>query len=128
LFHFSPDGQWIAYFSDQSGRMEVYVASLPSFTETQQISSGGGIYPVWRQGSNELYFIGSDQRLWVAEIKGGPKMEPVVPKPLFPIQIAGLGDQYGVTADGKRFLVNEALPGTESQVNIVLNWTAEMKR
>jgi eukaryotic-like serine/threonine-protein kinase len=127
-FHFSPDGQWMAYQSRQSGRYEVYVASLPSFTETRQISSGGGAFPLWRQGSNELYFIGSDQRLWVAEIKGGSKMEPVVPKPLFPIQVSGSGDQYAVTADGKRFLVNESLGGGEGQVNIVLNWTAEMKR
>jgi eukaryotic-like serine/threonine-protein kinase len=72
-FHFSSDGQWMAYYSTQSGRNEIYVASLPSFTETRQISSGGGAYPIWRHGSNELYFIGSDQRLWWRRSKGGLK-------------------------------------------------------
>jgi len=125
---FSPDGRWMAYTSDQSGIFEVYVASIPSFAEVRKVSNGGGNYPRWRRSGSELFFVAPDRRLWAAEIKGASQMEPVAPKPLFLMQIGGIGAQYGVTADGKRFLVNELYQTSDQQTVVVVHWDADLNR
>ena len=128
-FRFSPDGRWVAYMSNQSGLYEVYVASLPSFAEVRKISNGGGIYPRWRSGGSDLFFMGPDQRLWTAEIKGESKMEPVAPKPLFPVHTNGIGAQFeGHRPDGKKFLVNEIYQTLEQQTVVVVHWDADLNR
>ena len=124
----SPDGRQIAYASLETGRSEVYVASLPDFGEKRQVSSGGGLHPVWRKDGKELFFLGPNRKLMAAEIKPGTAVEVEAAKPLFSVVIAGLGSQFDVTADGKRFLCDE-LPLIESeQLSVVLNWPAELKR
>jgi len=59
-YRFSPDGRWIAYHSTESGRIEVYLASLPSFTHKRQISRDGGGQPFWRADGKELFFLSQD--------------------------------------------------------------------
>ncbi len=55
--HVSPDGRWIAFNSDETGRWEVYVASFPEFTGKRQISNNAGVQPVWRRDSRELFYL-----------------------------------------------------------------------
>ena len=57
--HVSPDGRWVAFNADESGRWEVYVAAFPAFTSKRQISSGGGVQPQWRADGRELFYLAS---------------------------------------------------------------------
>jgi dipeptidyl aminopeptidase/acylaminoacyl peptidase len=126
---FSPDGQWVAYTSDESGDdYDVYVASFPSFADKRRVSGSGGLYPFWRKDGKELFFPTRDGLVMAVEVKTGSKLEVGVPKPLFKINVNGFG-QFAVSGDGKRFLVNE-LTGQSAtgQITVVLNWAAEMKQ
>ena len=58
--HVSPDGRWVTFHADESGRWEVYVAAFPTFTSKRQISSGGGVQPQWRADGRELFYLGPD--------------------------------------------------------------------
>jgi Tol biopolymer transport system component len=112
-WRYSPDGRFLAYVSDQTGPNELYVTT-PSFSEVHKISNAGARVPFWRRGTNELYFAGLDDRLWMAEINRGAKIE-AVPKPLFPVRTAGNAQQISVTTDGKRFLMNEPFQSGEGR-------------
>jgi Tol biopolymer transport system component/tRNA A-37 threonylcarbamoyl transferase component Bud32 len=126
-WHYSPDGRYLAYVSNATGIYELYVTT-PSFSEVRKISNGGASNLVWRRGTNELYYIGAEQRLSVVEIKGGARIDPVVPRPLFPVRVQGSVAEFSVAADGKRFLVNESIQSGEGQVNIVVHWDADLKK
>ena len=129
-FHFSPDSRWIAYHSDESGRREVYVASLPSFHQKRQVSRDGGANPRWRGYGRELFFLARDGTVMVADITTGAAVEASIPRRLFKTNLQGLlsMDQYDVTADGQRFLVNEVVTKVAEQLNVVLNWHADLPR
>jgi serine/threonine protein kinase/Tol biopolymer transport system component len=125
-FRISPDGRQIAYASFDTATSEVYVAALPDFTGRRQVSSGSGLHPVWRKDGKELFFLAPGRKLMAAEIKPGAAIEFTTPKPLFSVVMAGIGSQFAVTADG-RFLCSE-IPLIESeQLNVVLNWPADLK-
>ena len=127
----SPDGKWLAYTSDESGRPEVYVQTFPEHGGKWQISTSGGLDPHWRGDGKELYYLSSDQRMMTVSIAAGPSFEADVPRPLFPVQVlfpgTGPRTHYAVTEDGQRFLVaapqgSETLSGTQ----VVLNWNADV--
>ncbi len=129
----SPDGTWLAYMSDESGRPEVYVQTFPEHGGKWQISTSGGMDPRWRGDGKELFYLSADQRVMAVSVVTTPAFEADVPKALFPVQVLspGLGPRthYEVTADGQRFLLaaplgSETLAGTQ----VVLNWTAEARR
>lgn len=130
-FRFSPDGQWVAYSSDESGRFEISVARFPSFAEKRQVSSGGGGTSFWRKDGREILYVASDGTLMSAEIKTGQRIEVSTPKPLFQIPSKGeeAGADVAATRDGKRFLVLESdQANQETQIVVVLNWAAELKQ
>jgi Tol biopolymer transport system component len=130
-FRFAPGGQWVAYSSEESGRLEVFVASFPSFTEKRQISSGGGSTPFWRKDGRELFYVAADRRLMSAEIKAGPRIEGSVPKALFqlPRRDYAVGTAMAATGDGKRFLVLEGgQQDQQPQIMVVLNWAAGLRK
>jgi Tol biopolymer transport system component len=81
---FSPDGRWVAYVSDESGRAEVYVQSFPATGGKWQISSGGGDEPLWRRDGKELFYVAADGKLMAAEVnQSASTFQAGVPKPLF---------------------------------------------
>jgi len=130
-FRFSPDGQFVAYTSEESGRGEVFVASFPSFGVKRQISSGGGSLPLWRKDGRELFFREPPGTLMSAEIRTGPKIETTVPRKLFPYGAnSPFGNQFAITADGKRFLMMERgeRSGKSAEIMVVVNWAAELKQ
>ena len=132
VFRFSPDGKYVAYASEESGKSEIYIAAFPSFAVKRQASSGGGIYLAWSHDGRELFYRSSDGTLMDVEVRtGGSTIETGVPKPLFKFGTGTLGNQFAVAADGKRFLIKEAVQGEEAErleITLVLNWQAELKQ
>jgi eukaryotic-like serine/threonine-protein kinase len=127
---FSPDGRWVAYQSDESGRIEVYVAPFPGPGGKWQISTAGGQRPRWRRDGNEIFYLSPDNRLMAAAVNGkGASFGVSAIKPLFQTRATGRNDRYAVSADGQRFLINTAPEQSASApIMVVLNWTAGLKK
>jgi serine/threonine protein kinase/Tol biopolymer transport system component len=131
---FSPDGHWVAYSSNESGRWQVYVAPFPGPGGKYQISTDGGQQPRWRRDGKELFFLSRDKKLMAVPVKVGTTLEFGAPTVLFqtrarePLSAEEIFS-YDVSANGQRFLVDvnseESNPAT---VNIVLNWTSELQK
>jgi eukaryotic-like serine/threonine-protein kinase len=131
---FSPNGRWIAYTSDETGPSELYVQSFPIGGGKWQISNGGGGPARWRGDGKELYYV-SGGKLMAVEVKtDGDTFEMSTPHALFDIRGpaapgAGSAPGFDVTKDGKRFLIAVAVQeATFTPINVVLNWTADLKR
>ena len=105
---FSPDGRWIAYQSDESGRYEVYVRPFPGPGEKWQVSTGGGTLPLWSRDGRELYFESPDTRIMVADcMVQASTFASGKPRPWSETPIRDIGgiSNYGLAPDGKRFAV-----------------------
>jgi hypothetical protein len=135
---FSPDGRWVAYQSNESGRSEIYVRPFvpPGAKGTAtgaaggqwQVSTAGGAYPVWRPDGKELYYLDSAGAMMAAPITvTGATFAPGAPAVLFPTRIVGGGEQeqqgrqYDVAPDG-RFLINTELDGAAAPITLLMNW------
>ena len=132
----SPDGRWLAYTSDQSGRYEVYLRRYPELDRLQQVSNSGGMAPLWRADSRELYFYsGAFQgnsattfmRVSIDDSPGTPELMWSHPQ----VVSTGLryGSGYDVTADGQRLLVtinDQEYPLFLPDLRIVFNWFEEL--
>jgi Tol biopolymer transport system component len=129
---FSPDSKWIAYQSNESGRFEVYAQPFPGPGGKFQISTNGGAQPRWNKNGKEIFYVSLDSKMMVAPVKlstDGQSLEKGSPTVLFPVHIFGgsvlTGDrqQYAVSSDGQRFLVNLAKDeGTTSPITVIYNW------
>jgi Tol biopolymer transport system component/predicted Ser/Thr protein kinase len=123
---FSPDGRWMAYVSNQSGRFEVFVQPVPAGHGKWQVSTKGGFQPIWRQDGKELFYWSGDNKIVVVPVKTSAQFEAGVPKELFSVSTTGLGlgqirRAYSVSPDGQRFLV---VQGEQQQTQVILleNW------
>ena len=131
---FSPDGKWVAYSSDESGRAEVYIQSFPIGNGKWQISTIGGDQPQWRGDGKELYYMTPDGSLMAVTIESGSTLSFGKPVSLFVARIpfGGIGDDknnYVPTRDGQRFLVNTLPDDARQQTMVlVLNWASELKK
>jgi serine/threonine protein kinase/Tol biopolymer transport system component len=130
----SPDSHWMAYTSDESGQPEVYVRPFPAGEGQWRISVAGGEQPRWRGDGRELFFLGGNGSMMAVAIRAtaGPKptLEPETPRRLFEAHLVTGGQEYDVTADAKRFLLNTIGGSSASAplLNVVLNWDAGMKK
>jgi len=126
----SGDGRWITYQCDESGKYEIYVSSFPKPEGKLQISLAGGHMPTWRHDGKELYYVSADGKLMAAELKeNNGTLQVAATRALFPIKIAGFNDSYDVFPDGRKFLSNTiTTEETPTPLNLVLNWTAELKK
>ena len=130
---FSPDGKWIAYSSNESGRWEVYVTSFPDARGKWQVSSNGGEQPRWRGDGKEIYFVSPDAKLMAASVETKSEFESGTPTVLFqtdPRERVATTEViiYSVSRDGQRFLVNTNYNnGSEHPMSVVLNWKSETK-
>ena len=121
---FSPDSRWIAYHSNESGHYEVYVTPI-SAGERWQISSGGGVQPVWRQDGRELYYLGLDGTLNAVEVRPGAQPKFSTPGELFRtgLKPATNVEQYAASRDGRRFLLLKVVDDrNQSRIGVVFNW------
>jgi serine/threonine protein kinase/Tol biopolymer transport system component len=139
---FSPDGRWVAYNSNESGRDEIYVrpfvppsrdASADKPGGQWQVSTAGGVIPVWRPDGKELYYLNPAGAMMAAPITvTGATLAPGAPVRLFPTRIVGGGDtgqgrQYDVAPDG-RFLINTVLDSADAPITLLMNWNPEGKK
>jgi serine/threonine protein kinase len=132
---FSPDGKWIVYVSDETGRPEVYLDRFPiSIGDRRQISTSGGDQPLWRGDQKELFYMSGDHKLVAVEIKSGPTLEPGTTTALFSTHFTpnafpgGEGHQYTVTKDGQRFLLAAVNNQYASLIHVVVNWSGLLKK
>ena len=129
--HFSPDGQWVAYSSNESGALEVYVASFPTFGQKHQVSLGGGGVPWWRSDGRELFYMSREGNVMSVAVKAGPIVEFDKPTMLFesPIHTPSLiSSQYAVASNGQRFLLAVPSMSTTPPITVVLDWTKLLPR
>jgi hypothetical protein len=123
----SPNGQFLAYRSDESKRNEVYVQTFPEHGGKWQVSTGGGDFPVWSRDGRELYFISADNKMMGVDVKGdGKKFDAGVPKPLFDVRTQA---QFDVSKDG-RFLIHvpQDRATTNVPLTVVVNWQSALKK
>jgi len=132
---FSPDGRWLAYLSDESGRYEIYVRPFPKVEEGKwQISTDGGGEPSWAPNGRELFYRNEDRnKMMAVDITTEPTFGAGTPRLLFEgsYQSGVTGTAlYDVTPDGQRFVMVQAeeQEAGASQINVVLNWFEELKR
>jgi dipeptidyl aminopeptidase/acylaminoacyl peptidase len=127
---FSPDGKWIAFESNETGRYEVYIQPFPSGARIP-VSSSGGAQVRWRRDGQELFYIALDGRLMAVPIRfaetGQPDIGAAVP--LFMTDVGGAivqgvtRQQYAVSADGQRFLMNTLVEAAHAApITLILNW------
>jgi hypothetical protein len=131
---FSPDGHWLAYISDESGRQEIYVQPYPGPGGKWQISTEGGNEPAWSRNGRELFYR-SGSKMMAVEVTMQPTFSAGKPKALFEGQYFAVtpgqaGTAYDVSPDGQRFLMVKETDraASNAQINVVLNWSEELKR
>jgi eukaryotic-like serine/threonine-protein kinase len=139
--HFSRDGSWIAYVSDESGRNEVYVRpfspdasgeAISGSGDKFLISNSGGYNPIWREDGKELYYLDLDRRLMVVQVTTRPSFRADVPKFLFQAP-SRTSDENSLTGwapspDGKRFLFLVPESNGEAAFTVALDWQAGLKK
>ncbi len=132
---FSPDGNWIAFESNESGRFEILVQQFPNPTTTTVVSTGGGLQPRWGPDGKELFYIAPDGRLMAVPLRFSPSktVEPAPPVPLFVARVGstllgGSGIEYMVADEGQRFLMNTLTEQAASPITIILNWAGPSGR
>jgi Tol biopolymer transport system component len=131
---FSPDGRFIAYVSDESGRAEVYVQSFPASGGKWQISTNGGDQPQWRRDGKEIFYMAADKTLMAVPIESRDSFELGSPVALFKTSVpagslTGDRNHFVVAADGQRFLIiNLVDDGNKQPITFVANWGAGLRR
>jgi len=130
--NFSPDGHWLAYISDESGRKEIYVQPYPGLRGKYQIPTDDGSEPVWNPNGRELFYRSGDKMMAV-EVMMQPSFSVGKPRMLFQgayLRAFGAQPMYDVSPDGERFLMIKPSEQTISltQIVVVQNWFEELKR
>jgi Tol biopolymer transport system component len=118
---FSPDGHWMAYQSNETGRIEIYVERFPGPSRSTLVSTSGGTAPAWRDDGREIIYKGLDDRVMAVPVSiGADSVDAGTPVALFALRP---GATFEPTRDGKRFLVNTSLDDDSSPpITVVLNW------
>ena len=127
---FSPDGQWVAYTSNEAGQPNVYVQPFLRAGGKYQVSRDGGFQPVWRADGKELFYLGADGTMMAVPIDASGQFDAGVSQALIPTYaLTIISPTYAVTKDGKRFLLN-ARPQQSSvaPLTVVVNWPATIQK
>ena len=128
----SPDGRWLAYTSDESGRWEVYVQSFPTPGTKHVVSNEGGGEPQWRADGRELFYMAPDHSLMSAQVTSSTPWRSQRPVRLFRAPVAGdltrYRTRYQVAANGQRFLLDSVVRDGSQDVTLVVNWESLGRR
>ncbi len=128
----SPDGRWLAYQADDSGRLEIDVQSFPVPGQKVTVSQGGGMLARWRRNGKELYYVAADGKLMAVPVETGAHFRAGAPIPLF--DLGSLGRRinwynYDVSRDGQKFLVVRPLDDAPMRpLTVVQNWTELLQK
>jgi hypothetical protein len=128
---FSPDGRWIAYQSDESGRYEIYVTAYPGPGGRIQISRNGGEYPLWSPNGREIYYSSMDGRYYAVEVTFTPEIQAGEPQLLFEGPFIGVaGHAWNITPDGQHFILLENKENFEPRttLTVITNFFDELRR
>ncbi|SPF48446.1 Serine/threonine protein kinase [Candidatus Sulfotelmatobacter kueseliae] len=128
---FSPDGKWLAYANNETGRMEVYIQPFPSGAGRWQVSTAGGTRPNWRKDGKELFFFSTDQQMMAVDVsQKGASLQLGTPHALFKATTVSVASgPYTVSADGKKFVMNTVLPQSVTEpLTLITNWPADLKQ
>jgi hypothetical protein len=129
---FSPDGKWVVYSSQETGRTEIFVTQFPGPRGQWQVSNAGGSEPRWRKDGKAIYYWGADRNLTEAEVKAKDgRFEVNAIHPLFKVlmPVNPIAEPtYDVTADGKKFIVNAASSAADQPLTVVTNWTSRARK
>jgi serine/threonine protein kinase len=131
---FSPDGKWVAYASNETGKWQIYVTSFPEARGKWQVSTGGGEQPRWRGDGKELFFLSLDRKMMASPVTTGAHFDAGAPVALFqttprqPVMVHDLF-VYDVSRDGQRFLINTQVKQADSApMSVILNWPTKLGR
>jgi eukaryotic-like serine/threonine-protein kinase len=129
---FSPDGKWVAYASNETGKWQIYVTSFPEGRGKWQVSTGGGEQPRWRGDGKELFYLSLDRKMMAALVTTGTHFDAGAPVVLFqstprqPVMVHDLF-VYDVSRDGQRFLINTQVKQADTApMSVILNWPAKL--
>jgi Tol biopolymer transport system component/tRNA A-37 threonylcarbamoyl transferase component Bud32 len=128
---FSPDGKWLAYANNETGRFEVYIQPFPSGAGRWQVSTAGGSRPNWRKDGKELFFFSIDQQVMAVDVsQKGASLQLGAPHALFKATtVTTSNGPYTVSADGKKFVMNTVLPQSITEpLTLITNWPADLKQ
>jgi len=131
---FSPDGKWLAYASNESGRWEIYVTSFPDAHGKWQVSTGGGDQPKWRSDGKELFYFSPESKLMAVSVTTGIHFDAGTPTVLFqanPREMVATSEHvtYDISKDGQKFLINTQTKQSETMpMSVVLNWSARLNK
>jgi len=123
----SPDGRWVAYVSDSTGRDEVYVRPSDGAANVWRISTEGGTGPNWRDDGRELYYVDPASRIQAVETKLSPAFSAGPAVNLFNARLEEGGRQYDVAPGGQRFLLNQRAASPDNPIVVVLGWAGEIE-
>ena len=130
----SADRRWLAYSSNEFGRFDVYAMPFPSGRGKWPVSVNGGTEPAWRADGKELFYLAPDRYLMGVPIDVGSSPQPGTPQRLFDAAVSSsvysvyTRNQYVVTGDGQRFLINQPVGTTSpATITVVVDWTAGLK-
>ena len=123
----SPDGRWLAYSSDESGTLEVYVQRYPELGDKRQVSIGGGGQPQWRADQRELFYLSADRAITAVEIDTSAGIAFGTPRALFRAAVAGnpadARELYAAAADGSKFLLDGPIDkAADRPITVIVDW------
>jgi hypothetical protein len=132
----SPDEQWLAYVADIGGSPQVYVRAFADDRRVWQVSTTGGYEPKWRGDGRELFYLAPDRTVMAVDVACGNHCTFGKPRWLFrvpgigaPLRKGSIRNEYDVTPDGERFLLNEPVDGVAAySIRVVVNWLNESSR
>jgi eukaryotic-like serine/threonine-protein kinase len=131
----SPDGQWVAYATNESGQYQVFVQTFPDGSGGRwQITSDGGVEPRWRRDGRELYFLGLDGKLMAVPVSAGAAFTAGRPQELFQTLLTvnrgspGRDTRYDVAPDGRFLIVAPVAAPAQTPFTIVVNWPSTLKK
>jgi eukaryotic-like serine/threonine-protein kinase len=129
---FSPDGHWLSYTSEETGRSEVYVVPYPGLNGKWQVSTNGGAQARWRKDGKELIFVSPEGKLMSAAVSAAAgTFKAETPKPLFESRIVTTTRdvwQYDMTPDAQKFIINSRMEHSQEPITLYANWPAEVRK
>ena len=125
----SPDGRWLAYSSNENGRFEIFVRAFPSMDGKQQVSTSGGVQPVWSPDGTSLYYLSEDALMSAAMTSSGDGLIVGPTRSLFEVGLVArhiFAGSYDIAPDGKTFLFVTGTDSKPPEIRVVLNGFDEL--